>query len=281
VNALTSNPSVARLAAVILCATVAGCSAGDLGAGTAATAGAASPAEAAAGLRLISLGDSTATGSGDEDGAGWVQRYADLVAEEIGSEVLVVERAENGTTTDALLARIEQNDVLREEISTADFVVIGAGGADLGAGDDEWAAGRCTGSPCYEDVLAGYEANIDELAAAVAELRGDQPTVLRAVTAPNVLTGAEEVIPPFLADQATEVGVFVARSQLETTCAALRAHGGECVDVLTAFNGPDGTENAYATGLMNMEDCCYPSSKGQQLMAELLMETGVEPHALS
>jgi lysophospholipase L1-like esterase len=232
-------------------------------------------------LRLVSLGDSSATGSGDETGHGWVQRYADLVSEETGREVLVVARAENGTTTDALVAEVENSDVLREEIGTADIVVVGAGGADLNAADDEWAAGRCSGSPCYEEVLAGYEANIDELAAAVAELRADQPTVLRAISGPNVLTGAEEVIPPFLADQATEVGVFVAKAQRESTCAALRAHGGECIDVLTAFNGADGTSDAYATGLMNLEECCYPSGKGQQLMAELLMETGIEPQALS
>jgi hypothetical protein len=54
-------------------------------------------------------------------------------------------------------------------------------------------------------------------------------------------------------------------------------HEGRCIDVLEAFNGPDGTENAYEKGLMNHEDCCYPNSKGQQLMAELLLETGLAP----
>jgi hypothetical protein len=148
-------------------------------------------------------------------------------------------------------------------------------------GDDAWNAGSCTGPACYEAALAAYERNIGDLAAAVAELRADQPTVLRAVTPPNALTGAEEVIPPFLRKTATEIGVFHARSLRESTCAALRAHGGDCIDVLTAFNGAEGTEDAYATGLMNLQECCYASGKGQQLMAELLLQTGVEPRELS
>jgi lysophospholipase L1-like esterase len=270
------------LSAGILCAVVTGCSdGGQAGSGdAAATAGAASPTEAA-GLRLVSLGDSSATGSGDEDGVGWVQRYADLVTEETGSPVLVIARAENGTTTDALVAEVTHDDALRNSISEADIVVIGAGGADLNEGDDAWNAGSCTGPACYETALAAYGRNIGDLAAAIAELRADQPTVLRAVTPPNALTGAEEVIPPFLRKTATEIGVFHARSLRESTCSALRAHGGECIDVLTAFNGADGTDDAYATGLMNLEECCYASGKGQQLMAELLLQTGVEPEALS
>jgi lysophospholipase L1-like esterase len=271
------------LSAAILCTALAGCSdGGPAGPGDAASnTAAAAPTEAAAGLRLVSLGDSSATGSGDEDGIGWVQRYADLVSEETGSRVQVIARAQDGTTSDALVAAVTEDDVLREQISTADIVVIGAGGADLNKGDDDWNAGVCSGPACYEPALAAYERNVGELAAAVAELRADEPTIFRAVTPPNGLTGAEQVIPPFLAEAATEVGVFVAESLRASTCAALRAHGGECIDVLTAFNGSDGTEDAYATGLMNLDDCCYASGKGQQVMAELLLETGVEPQALS
>jgi hypothetical protein len=54
-------------------------------------------------------------------------------------------------------------------------------------------------------------------------------------------------------------------------------NGGRCVDVLHAFNGPAGTRNAYTRGLMNHADCCYPSAKGQQRIAQLLFETGLAP----
>jgi len=101
------------------------------------------------------------------------------------------------------------------------------------------------------------------------------------MTPSNGLTGAEDVIPTFLAASATEVGTFQSRALRDSTCAAVREHGGECVDVLTDFNGPDGTEDAYASGLMNHEDCCYPSAQGHQRIAELLLETGIEPQELS
>jgi hypothetical protein len=130
-------------------------------------------------------------------------------------------------------------------------------------------------------VLDAYAENIDAIAAEVAELRDGKPTVLRAMTAPNVLTGAEDVIPPFLAASATEVGAYEALSERDSTCAAVRQHGGECADVVTAFNGPDGTQDAYAAGLLNHDDCCYPNAAGQQKIAELLLETGSEPRALS
>ena len=55
---------------------------------------------------------------------------------------------------------------------------------------------------------------------------------------------------------------------------------GSAIDVLTAFNGPDGTQDAYKPGLLNHDDCCYPSSEGHQRMAEMLAETGIEPRPL-
>jgi hypothetical protein len=48
-------------------------------------------------------------------------------------------------------------------------------------------------------------------------------------------------------------------------------------DLLRAFNGRRGTEDAYQKGLMKHDDCCYPSAEGQQLIAELLTRTGLAP----
>jgi lysophospholipase L1-like esterase len=263
------------LLGVVVCALVGGCS-GESSAGDAASASSADGT-----LRLVSLGDSDATGVGDEEGTGWVQRYADLVADQTGSDVEVVAHAEEGLTSDALLADLTSDQTLQDDVAAADVVVVGAGGADLNAGDDAWDAGTCTGTACYQPPLAAYAENIDGVAAQVAELRAGRPTVFRAMTAPNTLTGAEDVIPPFLAASATEVGAFQALSLRDSTCAAVRAHGGECADVVTAFNGPDGTQDAYAAGLLNHDDCCYPNAAGQEKIAELLLQTGTEPRALS
>ncbi len=56
-----------------------------------------------------------------------------------------------------------------------------------------------------------------------------------------------------------------------------QGQGGRCIDVLTAFNGPTGKDNAYKKGLMNEADCFYPSGRGHQLIAELLYRAGLKP----
>lgn len=230
--------------------------------------------------QLVALGDSDATGNGDPTGGGWVQRYADIVHERTGRAVNVVQRAEDGLTSDQMLSTLKSDAGMRTEIARADIVVIGAGGADLNAGDDAWAAGTCSAEACYKDGLASFGRNIAAVAALVAELRGGDPTLLRAVTLPNGLTGAEDVIPMFLKPVATRLGVYQARTLRRSICSAVRSHGGNCIDVLTAFNGTKGTTDAYRLGWMNHAECCYPSGKGQQLMAELLVKTGLDPRPL-
>jgi lysophospholipase L1-like esterase len=262
-------------------ALTAACSGGDTAAPAAASSPSANaPASASSGWRLVALGDSDADGSGDPTGGGWVARYAELVQDRTGRPVEVAQHAVEGLTSDELLARLQSDAILRTDVGRADIVVLGAGGADLNAGDDAWVAGSCTAEACYRDGLAAFGRNIEAVAALVARLRGEKPTLLRAVTVPNGLTGAEDVIPDFLRPVATRIGVFQATALRRSTCAAMRSHGGECIDVLTVFNGADGTRDAYRVGLMNHDECCYPSGEGQQRMAELLVATGLEPQPL-
>lgn len=263
-----------RLALLLACLLMAGTGCGSDPSNDAVDVTPASPSSSA-GLALTSLGDSTASGSGDEAGAGgWVARYAALLEEATGKEVEVSARAQNGQLTADLLLRLKGDERLRSAVGEADVVVLGTGGADLNSGDDAWAAGSCSGPACYTTITATYARDIDAVAAEIVALRAGEPTLLRAITPPNNLTGAEGSIPDFLRTRSTEIGVLLATANRTATCAAMRAHGGECVDVLTAFNGPDGTKGAYETGLLNLQDCCYPSAKGHQLMAELLAKTG-------
>jgi hypothetical protein len=43
------------------------------------------------------------------------------------------------------------------------------------------------------------------------------------------------------------------------------------------LNGASGTGNAYARGWLTKDPCCYPSGKGQQVMAQLVFDTGLAP----
>jgi lysophospholipase L1-like esterase len=230
----------------------------------------------AAGWTLVALGDSETTGSGDPSGDGWVEYYAGLIRERAGHEVAVHNLAMNGTTSDALLASVKSDASARTVIEGADIIVLGIGGADLNAGDAAKDAGTCEPKACYDAVASAYAANIDKIAAEVQAIRGGRPTVVRAITFPNVLQGAESAIPGYKKDD-PEMGLYEARGLNAGTCAAMKAHGGQCVDVLTAINGATGMEDGYAKGLLNLQDCCYPNEKGHRVIAQLLYESGFEP----
>ena len=245
---------------------------------SAPASGSTSPTESA--FVMVVLGDSDSTAAGDEDGTGWAGRYADLLEDKLKRPVDMRSHASEGQTTDELLSLLADDEGLHDDIAAADLVVIGTGGADVNIGDEAYLSGSCKPRECYAKVLGEFAANIEAIMGKVAELRADEPVALRAITLPHVVPGAEDVIPAEVLPIAKGQGLFAATSQRDSTCKAVRTHGGECIDVLTAFNGPDGTQNAYETGLLNHDDCCYPSAEGHQRIAELLLETGTEPRAL-
>lgn len=222
---------------------------------------------------IVALGDSDTTGSGDPTGVGWVGYYARSLTQNLHVQVEVDNLAVDGKTSDELLSELRSDPTTQQAVANAQIVVIGIGGADLNAGDANLQAGTCEGKACYVPVLHAFGRNFDAIVAEVQALP-DSPTVIRAITLPNALPGAESVIPPFATP---EISLYQAATETRIICQTVQKYGGRCVDVLHAFNGPSGTENAYKTGLMNLQDCCYASTKGQRLIAGLLLKTGLAP----
>ena len=201
--------------------------------------------------------------------------YADAIHDGTGHEVSVTNVARNGSSSADWVAAVRDDPGLRSQLEQADIVAIGLGGSELNAGDDAFASGSARTSRATTRRWSTWKTNLEGIVAEVAGIRAGKPTAIRAITMMNGLTGAEDVIPPFLASVATKVGVYQAHGFNKATCEILKAHGGACVELLTAFNGPDGTGDAYATGLMSK--CCYPSTKGQALIGQLLYELGLAP----
>jgi hypothetical protein len=97
-----------------------------------------------------------------------------------------------------------------------------------------------------------------------------------AMSLPNAYPGAADVIPRSAA--AADASRYQVMTERASVCGAMRSNGGRCVDVVRAFNGAQADADAYSAGFMTKDPCCYPSGKGQQLIAQLLVDTGV-PHA--
>jgi len=268
------------LGVLALCVLVASCGGGSDPHSSGRSASTATPTSPSSALNVVALGDSETAGNGDPSGAGWVERYARLLRTRLSVDAEVSNLAADGKTSAELLTELRSDANTREMVKGADIVLLGIGGADLNAGDDALKAGRCRAEACYTPVLKTFGRNFDAIAAEVRKLRGSEKTLLRSITQPNVIPGAEDVIPlaSGLSNEGMRrIGLYQARTANRAICRGMTKHGGRCIDVLLAINGPSGKADGYEAGLLNHEDCCYPNAKGQQLMAELLLKTGLAP----
>jgi hypothetical protein len=203
-----------------------------------------------------------------------VGRYAQLLRQKLGLKVVVTNLAQSGKTSAQLLLEMRTDATTRAAVKTARIVLVGIGGADLGAGDARLEAKTCKADACYAADLRAFGRNLDATAALVRKLRASNEAVLRAITLPNVVPGAKDVVPPFITQ---EIGVYEGKTLKQYTCSAMTQHGGRCVDAFRAFNGPNGTQNAYARGWLTKAPCCYPSGRGQEVMAQLVFKSGLAP----
>ena len=222
---------------------------------------------------VVALGDSGASGSGDPTRLGWGGRYARLLHQRLHHKVTFTNLARDGLGTFLLLDELRSDQKVRATVAKADIILFGStAGSPLNAADENLQAGTCKGTACYAAELRPWAKEFYRIVATARGLRRSKQTVLLGVTDPNVVPGAQGVVPPFAT---VPIGLFQARTIDKTVCTVLRSHSGKCIDVLTPFNGRSGTEDAYKKGLMNKIDCCYASGKGQQLIAELLYRAGL------
>lgn len=236
-----------------------------------ATTSSPSSASPAAVVRIVALGDSDTTGIGDSSGRGWVGRFGDLLHSTLRTVVHVENLASEGKSSDDLRGEVTSDAGVRSALARADVVLVGIGGADLNPGDDALDAKQCRGRACYAPLLQRFGRNIHAIAAEVRKV-APPSSLLRAISLPNVYPGAGDAIPPSATAAISRYQVLTERTAV---CDAMRSNGGLCIDVVRAFNGPSATGDAYASGLLTKDPCCYPSGQGQQRIAELLLRAGV------
>jgi lysophospholipase L1-like esterase len=198
-----------------------------------------------------------------------------LIENGTGRAVHVENLAVDGTTTQRLLVEVRTVAQVRAAIAHADIVVIGIGGNELNEGDAALESGSCVGAACYDEPARRYRKNLGAIESEIHAIAADRVLLLRAIGMPNSLTGAEELLPAFLRPIATKVGAHQAELFDDATCAVTESHGGACARLREAFNGPRGSKDAYAAGLMNLDDCCYPSEAGHRLIAKILYAAGL------
>jgi hypothetical protein len=84
-----------------------------------------------------------------------------------------------------------------------------------------WFPRRRSGVACYAADLRVFGRNLDATAALVRKLRNSKQAVLRTITLPNVIPGAEDVVPSFITP---EIGVYQNKTLKQYICSAMAKH---------------------------------------------------------
>ncbi len=254
--------------------------------GCAATPAPPTPADSVAALSVVVIGDSIPYNA-PEDCPGctaFVDSYAAALTESTGDIHTVVNRSRHDGARTADILEEVQSGSLDTVLSAADIVIVSAGYND----QPPYGQGSCYDSAINLDTAEGAaEALIATTAECIAihtaTAGADLAGVLEGVraTAPdasilvlaayNAWTGW----PDFEALGAETAGAASATvaasldSWRSVVCDESQEVGGDCVDLLTAFNGADGLTPA---GDLLAADYTHPSQRGNDLIRDILLQ---------
>ena len=254
-----------------------------LGAALAAPALAQSPAATGAPspgpLALLALGNSLPGGMGC---AAPCRPYPELVGEAasaaLGRPVSVTNLATNdGLGSGTLLERVTTDQVHRDAIAGADIIT-------LQIGRNDWFDG-CY-APNLESCLTAGEqkvaGNLDAILTEIDTLRAGKPTAVRVLDYYNAEAGDPNLPGDWTFDDTPEAtAAFMAAYDPllmrfdDTICRVATEHDAVCVDLMAAFNGPDGT--ASAEPYVQLPDHVHPNAAGAALITQRIAASGFAP----
>ena len=140
----------------------------------------AAPRGVPAGLDYVALGDSLAAGVGAE--RGYVDRYAQHLRNDTGSEVRVVNLGVSGQTVPQLLEALRNEPPIRRAIRGAEVVTFNIGINDLGEAGMAYENGACGGpddEECLRAAVEVVERDWDAITEEILRLRSTEDAVIR------------------------------------------------------------------------------------------------------
>lgn len=242
------------------------------------------PPSAAAGIHYVAFGDSIPFGGADCGCRGFPLLFGDWVEQATGEAVDTKNFAQHDNNTAAREAvELSTHPDLVAALRAADIITV-----TLGHNDTPWNAidDACdadhgpldpdpTGTwkqetgPCLQKEVDRYRANLAAVLDQVIALRGGRPVVLRLTEQYNDIPGD-----PCCGADAVKASATIKDAFNAAACEVVAAHGGLCIDVYHAFNGPDGRGDA---GALLAGDHTHPSAAGHEKIAKLLEEAGLAP----
>ena len=233
--------------------------------------------------KLVAVGDSIFFNSpGDCPGCrSAVDRYAEAVTVATGRSVNVRNLSEhNGLRLNGLLNELERDPTRKEALAAADIILVGIAHNDApmnrdndpcdGAGGEfpDWS--KFT-EACIAEDIATYTPLYERAYEQIAAMRAGKPTILRTINRFNDWIG-------WPGHDLTSEGIAATKAVVtawnDMICSAAKASGFLCADISREFNGEDGTEPA---GDLLVADYTHPSAKGNEVIAQVLIDLGFAP----
>lgn len=247
---------------------------------------------AGVGLLLVAIGDSIPYNDpGDCPGCtGFVDSYAEALAIDAGEPVTASNRSRHdGARTIDILEQLESDQSLRDELATADVIVMSVGFNDQPPFEDAHEgcpsavnesmsleavvqAGAETSAACIDGVVQIIRGQIAEVFGHLRELAPDAE--IATLTAYDSWRGWPELdaMDPAAIDALYAAEMYWFQEWNAAQCEEANAAGAACIDVYHAFNGSDGTEPA---GELLATDHTHPSQAGNDVIRDLLVDAGL------
>ena len=288
------RPAVLAVALTLL---LAACSSGgpsteQSGSAQASADATASPSEAAPDFVLVAIGDSIPYNLEDDcpGCTGFVDSYAAALEAELGEPVAVINRSRHdGAQTSDILEQLGEEDRLLEELASADVIILSVGFNDQPpfGQTHEGCPERVAESDSLETaVQRAVETSQECMDSVMEEIRVQYVEVLEAIRAqaPDAAIAALTSYDSWLGWSALDSLDEPTRSALydkerywqqrwrDVMCAQAEALAAVCVDLYSAFNGPDGTDPP--TDFV-AADYTHPSQEGNDVIRDLLIEANL------
>jgi lysophospholipase L1-like esterase len=287
-----SEHRVPRTRSAFLALMLAACSSGAPSNDGSTSPESAAPSETAEGLLLVAIGDSIPfNGPVDCPGCtGFVDSYSDALSSEVGQPVTPSNRSRHdGARTTDILEQLESDQNLRDELATADVIVMSVGFNDQPPFADSHEgcppavnegvsleavvqAGAETSQECIESVVPIIRGQIAEVFGHLRELAPDAE--IATLTAYDSWRGWPELdsMDPTAVDVLYANETYWFQQWNAAQCEEAEAAGAVCIDVYRAFNGSKGTEPA---GELLAGDYTHPSQAGNDVIRDLLVDAGL------
>jgi lysophospholipase L1-like esterase len=229
---------------------------------------------------LVVVGDSIAFNSPEDcpGCTGFIDRYADTVIKATGRPVNVQNLSQhNGLQIDGLLDELSPENFRSEALANADIILVNIAHNDVAWGRNDDPCDGPTGdnpdwskfdAACAAEAAEIFRPKFESLYARILAMRAGKPTIFLTINRYNDWIG--DGVPP----EAIQATHAVVEAWNAMVCKAATLNGFICADIYHAFNGADGRKGALD---LLARDFTHPSEKGNEVIAQVLSNTGYAP----